>query len=416
MAGRGTDIKLTDEVKKAGGLAIVGTERHDSRRVDRQLRGRAGRQGDPGSSQFYVSLEDDLMRLFGSERISGVMDRLGLKEGEVIQHSMISKSIERAQKKVEENNFGIRKRLLEYDDVMNSQREVIYKKRKHALFGERLEVDVLNMMYDTVEEIVNEYHGSDMFEDFNLELMRLLSLESPVTDEEFKKMSPAEVNDIIYTKMIDNYNRKVEAISKQAFPVIKNVYETKKEVYQNIVVPISDGKRVFQIICNLEKAYQNKGKELVKSYQKQVVLNTIDESWKEQLREMDDLKQSVQNATYEQKDPLLIYKFESFNLFKVMVNQVNKDVVSTLMKGHIPIQSAEQVRQAESRRRTDMSRYKTQKSDLPGAENAMEGANTQTQERSKPQPVKVEKKVGRNDPCPCGSGKKYKQCHGRTGA
>jgi preprotein translocase subunit SecA len=246
--------------------------------------------------------------------------------------------------------------------------------------------------------------------------MRLLSLESPVTEEEFKKMSPDEINDIIYTKMIDNYNRKVEAISKQAYPVIKNVYETKKEVYQNIVVPISDGKRVFQIVCNLEKAYQNKGKELVKSYQKQVVLNTIDESWKEQLREMDDLKQSVQNATYEQKDPLLIYKFESFNLFKVMVNQVNKDVVSTLMKGHIPIQSAEQVRQAETRRRTDMSRYKTQKSDLPGVENAMEGANRQTQERSKPQPVKVEKRVGRNDPCPCGSGKKYKQCHGRAGA
>ncbi|MBN1984687.1 MAG: preprotein translocase subunit SecA, partial [Prolixibacteraceae bacterium] len=315
MAGRGTDIKLTEEVKKAGGLAIIGTERHDSRRVDRQLRGRAGRQGDPGSSQFYVSLEDDLMRLFGSDRISGVMDRLGLKEGEVIQHSMISKSIERAQRKVEENNFGIRKRLLEYDDVMNSQREVIYKKRRHALFGERLEVDVLNMMYDSVEELVNEYHGSDMFEDFNLELMRLLSLESPVSEDDFKKMTPAEITSAIYECMIENYNRKVETISKQAYPVIKNVYETKSQQYQNIVVPISDGKRVFQIICNLEKAYLNKGKELVKSYQKQIVLNTIDEAWKEQLREMDDLKQSVQNATYEQKDPLLIYKFESFNLF-----------------------------------------------------------------------------------------------------
>lgn len=416
MAGRGTDIKLTAEVIKSGGLAIIGTERHDSRRVDRQLRGRAGRQGDPGSSQFYVSLEDNLMRLFGSDRISGVMDKLGLEEGEVIQHSMISKSIERAQKKVEENNFGIRKRLLEYDDVMNSQREVIYKKRKHALFGERLEVDVLNMMYDSVEELVNEYHSSDMFEDFNLELMRLLSMEAPVSETEFKDLKADEVSQRIYGKMIDAYKRKVETISKQAFPVIKKVYETKKEVYKNIVVPITDGKRVFQIVCNLEKAYGNNGKELVKSYQKQIVLNTIDEAWKEQLREMDDLKQSVQNATYEQKDPLLIYKFESFNLFKILVAKVNKDVVSTLMKGQIPIQSPDQVREAESRKRTDMSRYKTQKSELPGAENAMEGASSNTQERSRPQPVKVEKRVGRNDPCPCGSGKKFKQCHGRGGA
>jgi preprotein translocase subunit SecA len=413
MAGRGTDIKLTPEVKEAGGLAIIGTERHDSRRVDRQLRGRAGRQGDPGSSQFYVSLEDDLMRLFGSDRISGIMDRLGLKEGEVIQHSMISKSIERAQRKVEENNFGIRKRLLEYDDVMNAQREVIYKRRKHALFGERLDVDLLNMMYDSVEELVNEYYGSDQFEDFNMELLRLLSIESPVKQEEFKQLSIDEITERIYQKTIEGYNRKVETISKQAFPVIKNVYETKSQVYKNIVVPISDGKRIFQIICNLEKAYLNKGKELAKSYQKQVVLNTIDEAWKEQLREMDDLKQSVQNATYEQKDPLLIYKFESFNLFKLMISKVNKDVVSTLMKGHIPIQSPDQVRQAEERKRTDMSRYKTQKSDMPGVENPMQGANTQTGERSKPQPVRVEKKVGRNDPCPCGSGKKYKHCHGR---
>jgi preprotein translocase subunit SecA len=413
MAGRGTDIKLTPEVKKAGGLAIIGTERHDSRRVDRQLRGRAGRQGDPGSSQFYVSLEDDLMRLFGSDRISGVMDRLGLKEGEVIQHSMISKSIERAQKKVEENNFGIRKRLLEYDDVMNSQREVIYKKRRHALFGERLEVDLLNMMYDSVEELVNEYYGTDQFEDFNIELMRLLSMESPVSEEEFKKLNTNEISQKIYDKMINAYNRKVETIAKQAYPVIKNVYETKSLIYKNIVVPISDGTRIFQIICNLEKAYRNKGKELVKSYQKQIVLNTIDESWKEQLREMDDLKQSVQAATYEQKDPLLIYKFESFNLFKMMITTVNKNVVSTLMKGHIPIQSPDQVREAEERKRTDLSRYKTQKSDLPGVENPMKGAQTQTQERSKPQPVRVEKKIGRNDPCPCGSGKKYKYCHGR---
>ena len=415
MAGRGTDIKLTEAVRKAGGLAIIGTERHDSRRVDRQLRGRAGRQGDPGSSQFYVSLEDDLMRLFGSGRISGIMDKLGLKEGEVIQHSMISKSIERAQKKVEENNFGIRKRLLEYDDVMNSQREVIYKKRKHALFGERLEVDLLNMMYDSVEVLVNEYHGSDNFEDFNMEMLRLLSIESPVNAEDFRKMNITEVTDAVFEKMIAAYNRKVDAISKQAYPVIRDVFETKGQMYNNIVVPISDGKRVYQIICNLEKAYKNKGKELVKSYQKQIVLRTIDEAWKEELREMDDLKQSVQNASYEQKDPLLIYKFESFNLFKAMVATVNKEVVSTLMKGYIPTQNPDHIREAEARKKLDLSRFKTQKSELPGAENPMEGANTQTQERAKPQPVTVEKQVGRNDPCPCGSGKKFKHCHGVGG-
>ena len=413
MAGRGTDIKLSKEVIEAGGLAIIGTERHDSRRVDRQLRGRAGRQGDPGSSQFFVSLEDNLMRLFGSERITGIMDKLGLKEGEEIQHSMISKSIERAQKKVEENNFGIRKRLLEYDDVMNSQREVIYKKRRHALFGERLEVDVLNMMYDSVEELVNNYHGStEMFEDFNMELMRLLSIGSPVDAEEFAKISAPDITQKIYDVMIDGYKRKVDFISKQAYPVIKDVYEKKSHLYTNIVVPITDGKKTFQIVTNLEKAYNNKGKELVKAYQKQIVLVSIDEAWKEQLREMDDLKQSVQNATYEQKDPLLIYKFESFNLFKEVVSKVNKDIVSTLMKGHIPLQNPDEVKEAAERRRTDMSRYRTSKTDALES-NPMDGANTQTQEKSKPQPVKVEKRVGRNDPCPCGSGKKFKQCHGR---
>jgi len=410
MAGRGTDIKLTPEVKKAGGLAIVGTERHDSRRVDRQLRGRAGRQGDPGSSQFFVSLEDDLMRLFNSERITGIMDRLGLEEGEVIQHSMITKSIERAQKKVEENNFGIRKRLLEYDDVMNSQREVIYKKRRHALFGERLEVDVLNMMYDALETIVNDYYGGD-FEEFKLELMRLMSLESPVLQDEFMKLPPEEILNRIYHVMLETYSRKMETISKQAYPVIKDVYETKSHLYQNIVVPISDGKRIYQIITNLEKAYRNKGKELVKSYQKQIVLSTIDEAWKEQLREMDDLKQSVQNAAYEQKDPLLIYKFESFNLFKQMIQKVNKDVVSTLMKGHIPISNPDQIREAETTKRTDMSKYSTQKSDMPEVSRGRRQPGQNPPQ--KVQPVRVEKKVGRNDPCPCGSGKKYKNCHGK---
>ncbi len=407
MAGRGTDIKLSQQVKDYGGLAIIGTERHDSRRVDRQLRGRSGRQGDPGSSQFFVSLEDDLMRLFGSDRIAGIMDRLGLDDGEVIQHSMISKSIERAQKKVEENNFGIRKRLLEYDDVMNNQREVIYKKRRHALFGERLEVDVLNMMYDTIESVVGEYHEMGDFQGAQLELMRLMSIEAPVTEEEFRKMNAMEVAEKTYQVMIDTFTRKVETIAKQAWPVIKNVFEEKSHVYKNIVVPISDGKRVFQIITNLEKAYENKGKELAKSFQKQIVLATIDELWKEHLREMDDLKQSVQNASYEQKDPLLIYKFESFNLFKVMVDKVNKQIVSTLMKGHIPINDPNEVREAESRRKTDMSRMKTGRADV-------EIADGQREEKTKAQPVRVEKKVGRNELCPCGSGKKFKQCHGKN--
>lgn len=324
---------------------------------------------------------------------------------------MISKSIERAQKKVEENNFGIRKRLLEYDDVMNSQREVIYKKRRHALFGERLEVDILNMMYDSVENLVNEYYGADMFEDFNLELMRLMSIESPVPEAEFNKLNPDDITENIYKNMISTYSRKVEGIAKQAYPVIKDVFERKAAQYKNIVVPISDGKRVFQIITNLEAAYNNKGKELVKSYQKQIVLATIDESWKEQLREMDDLKQSVQNATYEQKDPLLIYKFESFNLFKQMVAKVNKDIVSTLIKGHIPINDPNEVKEAEARRRTDMSKYSTSKSDMP--EMAGPDGEQQRKEPQKLQPVRVEKKVGRNEPCPCGSGKKFKSCHGK---
>ena len=409
MAGRGTDIKLTPEVKSLGGLAIIGTERHESRRVDRQLRGRSGRQGDPGSSQFFVSLEDDLMRLFGSDRITGIMDKIGLKEGEMIQHSMITKSIERAQKKVEENNFGIRKRLLEYDDVMNSQREVIYKKRRHALFGDRLEVDILNTMYDMIENLVTEYQESGMFEEFNLELIRLMSMESPVAEPEFSKMNADELVEKVYHEMVATYTRRTEIIAKQAYPVIRDVYEQKAHLYTNIIVPISDGKHIFQIITNLEKAYKNQGKELVKSYQKQTVLNTIDEAWKEQLREMDDLKQSVQNATYEQKDPLLIYKFESFNLFKIMISKVNKQIVSILAKGHIPISEPEQVREGHERRGLDMSKLSTSKSEVPTSSNR---PNMPPQE-PKHEPVRVEKRVGRNDPCPCGSGKKFKACHGK---
>lgn len=407
MAGRGTDIKLTEDTKKAGGLAIIGTERHESRRVDRQLRGRSGRQGDPGTSQFFVSLEDDLMRLFGSDRIASLMDRLGLKEGEVIQHSMITKSIERAQKKVEENNFGIRKRLLEYDDVMNSQREVIYTKRKNALKGERIDVEIANMMYDVTENLVDNYQAIGDYEGFNMELLRLFSIESPVKEQEFIKLPADEIVSRLNEVVVSTYKRKVEVIAQQAFPVIKDVFEKSGHTYENIVVPVSDGQRIFQVITNLKKSYESGGKDLMKSYQKTIILMTIDELWKEHLREMDDLKQSVQTATYEQKDPLLIYKFESFELFKTMVGKVNRDVISTLMKGHIPLRDAEQVRQAEQRRRLDMSRYETsRKNELMG---------NQQGGQDKAQPVRVEKKVGRNEPCPCGSGKKFKQCHGKIG-
>ncbi len=413
MAGRGTDIKLTPFVREAGGLAIIGTERHESRRVDRQLRGRSGRQGDPGSSQFYVSLEDDLMRLFGSERIAGVMDRLGLKEGEMIQHSMISKSIERAQKKVEENNFGIRKRLLEYDDVMNSQREVIYKRRRHALQGSRLSVDIANMMYDVSETIVNNYLSEGDYENFRLDLLRSFSMESPVSEKEFLKIDAGRLIEMLNRNVIDTYRRKVEKISSEAYPVIKDVYERQSHVYENVVVPISDGTKVYQVITNLKATVESNGKELARSYEKTVVLATIDELWKEHLREMDELKQSVQNATYEQKDPLLIYKFESFELFKSMIERVNKNVISTLMKGHIPSPDPDQVREAERRRRTDMSRYRTSKSDYSTYSDTSEGGQQQ-EKQQKAEPVRVEKKVGRNDPCPCGSGKKYKHCHGRV--
>lgn len=408
MAGRGTDIKLTPEVKDAGGLAIVGTERHESRRVDRQLRGRSGRQGDPGSSQFFVSLEDELMRLFGSERIAGIMDKLGLKDGEMIQHPMITKSIERAQKKVEENNFGIRKRLLEYDDVMNSQREVIYKKRRHALLGERLSLDIANMMYDVTENLVDTYHKEGDFENFEFDLIRSFSMDSPVPETDFLKGNSDQVVEKIYAKVLDTYKRKVDTISQQAYPVLKDVYDRMSHVYENVVVPISDGVKVFQVITNLKATAESEGKELARSYEKTVVLATIDDAWKEHLREMDELKQSVQNATYEQKDPLLIYKFESFELFKTMLTEVNKDVASTLMKGHIPTQDPDQVREAQRRRQVDMSRYRTSRSDLSQS-GAVGGGPDKNQ---KIEPVRVEKKVGRNDPCPCGSGKKYKNCHG----
>jgi len=408
MAGRGTDIKLTEDVRRAGGLAIIGTERHESRRVDRQLRGRSGRQGDPGSSQFFVSLEDELMRIFGSERIAGIMDKLGLKDGEMIQHSMITKSIERAQKKVEENNFGIRKRLLEYDDVMNSQRTVIYKKRRHALLGERLSVDVANSMYDVTKNLVETYQDEGDYEGFDFDLIRSFSMDSPVKQQDFLKGQTNEVIDEVYAKVLDTYKRKVESISQQAYPVLKDVYERMSHVYENVVVPISDGVKVFQVVTNLKATAESEGKELAKAYEKTVVLATIDDAWKEQLREMDELKTSVQNATYEQKDPLLIYKFESYELFRAMIIKVNKDIVSTLMKGHIPTQDPEQVKEAQRRRQVE--NLKTSKSDF--SQYSSTGGGGGSDKDRKTEPVRVDKKVGRNDPCPCGSGKKYKQCHG----
>jgi preprotein translocase subunit SecA len=411
MAGRGTDIKLTPEVRKAGGLAIIGTERHESRRVDRQLRGRAGRQGDPGSSQFFVSLEDDLMRLFGSERISGIMDKLGLKDGEMIQHPMITKSIERAQKKVEENNFGIRKRLLEYDDVMNSQREVIYSKRRHALLGDRLSVDIANMMYDATENIVTTNKETGDFDEFQFSLIRSLSVDSPVAKAEFSKNNEEEVIDVVYEKVLDAYRRKSEVIASTALPVLKDVYERMSATYENVVVPITDGVRTYNVITNLRAAVESSGKELLRSFEKTSVLATIDDAWREHLREMDDLKQSVQNASYEQKDPLLIYKFESFELFKTMVNKVNHDVVSLLMKGTIPVTSPDNVREAQRRKQADLSRLKTQKSDFDSYRSRGGGSPEPRQQQMAP--VRVDKKVGRNDPCPCGSGKKYKHCHGQ---
>lgn len=407
MAGRGTDIKLSEEVKAAGGLAIVGTERHESRRVDRQLRGRAGRQGDPGSSQFFVSLEDNLMRLFGSDRIVKYMDRLGVEDGEMIQHSMITKSIERAQKKVEENNFGIRKRLLEYDDVMNSQREVIYTKRRHALYGERIQVDLSNMIYDICDNIVNDYHANTDFEGFKMELIRVFSVSSPFSSEEFLKGNPDEMSEKLYENVWKAYRRKIETVTAQAMPVIKDVYETKAHQYQNIVVPFTDGQKMMQITTNLKKAYESNGAELIKSFEKSIILMTIDNAWKEHLRELDDLRTSVQNASYEQKDPLLIYKFESFELFKTMLNKANKDVVSTLAKGSIPIQDPQEIKQEEIRKRQDLSGLISSRDGFGG------NGDGSKREKKKAEPVRVEKRVGRNEPCPCGSGKKFKQCHGK---
>ena len=409
MAGRGTDIKLSPEVKAAGGLAIIGTERHESRRVDRQLRGRAGRQGDPGSSVFFVSLEDDLMRLFSSERIASVMDRLGFKEGEMIEHSMISKSIERAQKKVEENNFGIRKRLLEYDDVMNKQRTVVYAKRRHALMGERIGMDIVKMIEDRCANAVS----APDYENCKMDCLQTLAMEPPFTEEEFRSEKKETLLDKTFNAAMELFKRKTERMAQIAFPVIKQVYENQGAFYQNILIPITDGKRVYNISCNLKAAYESECKEVVKSFEKAILLHVIDEAWKENLRELDELKHSVQNASYEQKDPLLIYKLESVNLFDAMVDKINNQTISILMRGQIPVREPQEVRQAAPEQHEDMSKYQEQKQDLSDP-NQQAAAAQDTREKPKREPIRAQKTVGRNDPCPCGSGKKYKNCHGRN--
>ncbi|MCR5326247.1 MAG: preprotein translocase subunit SecA [Bacteroidales bacterium] len=401
MAGRGTDIKLSDEVKAAGGLAIIGTERHDSRRVDRQLRGRAGRQGDPGSSTFYISLEDKLMRLFGSERIASMVDKMGMRDDEALVSSMLSGAIENAQKKVEENNFGIRKRLLEYDDVMNYQREAIYSRRRNAIAGDKVEIDLQNMMVDTASVFVDRTEGYT-FEDFREALMAKFSIDIDMPEEEYGKAKKNDLVKRICDVMLDAYKRRMDSLDEKLYPIIKEVYEKQGSMYQNIAIPVSDGRKVINLSVNLEKAYESEGREISKTLSKNIILYQIDEHWKEHLREMDDLKQSVQNAAYEQKDPIVVYKLESYNLFSEMLEALNQDVLSFLFRAFVPLSDRSQPPQRAMQRRTDMSQMQTQHSDL--STNGEQKANT---------PVKVDKHVGRNDPCPCGSGKKFKNCHGK---
>ena len=407
MAGRGTDIKLSEEVRNAGGLAIIGTERHESRRVDRQLRGRAGRQGDPGSSVFFVSLEDNLMRLFATERIAHIMDKLGFKEGEMIESPMINSSIERAQKKVEENNFGIRKRLLEYDDVMNKQRTVIYEKRRHALMGERIGMDITNMIWDRVVNIIenNDYDGCrDQF-------LEVMAMEVPFSEADFNAKRREDLFESSFQAAMANFKRKIDRLSEVASPVIKNVYENQAAMYENILVPITDGKLVYNIRCNLKEAYESECKVVVREFEKAILLHNIDDAWKENLRELDELKKSVQNASYEQKDPLLVFKLESVTLFDNMVNKINNTSVSTLMRGQIPVQTPEEVREAAPEPQHKQPKYTESHEDLSDG-GAVEAAQRDTRERRQ-EPIVKEKTPGRNDPCPCGSGKKFKNCHGK---
>ena len=403
MAGRGTDIKLSPEVKAAGGLAIIGTERHDSRRVDRQLRGRAGRQGDPGSSTFYVSLEDKLMRLFGSERIASIVDKLGMTDEDALESKMLSNSIEKAQRKVEENNFGIRKRLLEYDDVMNYQREAIYSRRRNALSGERIEIDVMNMMIDASEVIVNNAEGMS-YDDFSSYLMAQLSIDPGFDDAFWSDAKKDDIKKALTDHMMEVYGRRMDAMITKVYPFIKDVYEKQGSRWQNIAVPITDGRKVLQLVIDLKKAYDTEGRELTKTLSKSIILYQIDDHWKQQLRDLDDLRQSVQNAAYEQKDPLVIYKLESYNLFAAMLEALDKDVLSFLFRAAIFLRDPDQAQQArEPQPKQDMSRMQTQRGDL----------TTNGGQPKAKMPVHVEKKIGRNDPCPCGSGLKYKNCHGK---
>ncbi|HCE47087.1 MAG TPA: preprotein translocase subunit SecA [Prevotellaceae bacterium] len=409
MAGRGTDIKLSPEVKKAGGLAIIGTERHESRRVDRQLRGRAGRQGDPGSSVFFVSLEDNLMRLFASERIAKVMDRFGVKEGEVIESPIINKSIERAQKKVEENNFGIRKHLLEYDDVMNKQRTVIYEKRRHALMGERIGMDISNMIWDRCVDIIDKHDWEGCKEEF----LKILAMEPPFTQKEFEEGNKREeLHEKAFAAAMEGLKRRTDRMREVAMPVISQVFEKEGEVYENIAVPITDGKRLYNITCNLKECYETECRSLVKEFEKSILLHIIDDEWKENLRELDDLKHSVQNASYEQKDPLVIFKLESVQLFDQMIGKIYNRTTSILMRAQIPMQDAADVREAEPEPQPKRPQYSESRNDM--ADPAQQAAaHHDTREQQKAQPYVAEKMPGRNDPCPCGSGKKFKNCHGR---
>ena len=407
MAGRGTDIKLPEEVKNAGGLAIIGTERHDSRRVDRQLRGRSGRQGDPGSSIFYISLEDKLMRLFGGEKIASVVDKMGMEENDVLEAPMLNNAVERAQKKVEENNFGIRKRLLEYDDVMNSQREVIYTKRRNALSGERVEIDVMNMMQDIAQILIEKADGMP-YEDFSEYVMSALSIEPGFDEETYNHGKPAELIDKLYDNMVVTHRRRMETIIQRTLPILKDIAEKNAAMPEDamIRIPVSDGRKIYPVVLNIKKVVESEGRELVRAISKSIVLYRIDDCWKEHLRDMDDLKQSVQNATYEQKDPLLIYKFESFNLFSQMLEDMNKDVLAFLLRAHIPLRDGSTAQAPAQPRKPDMSQMNTSRTDLV----------TNGGEPKSKMPVHVEKQVGRNDPCPCGSGKKFKNCHGKPQA
>jgi preprotein translocase subunit SecA len=412
MAGRGTDIKLSPEVKAAGGLAIIGTERHESRRVDRQLRGRAGRQGDPGSSVFYVSLEDKLMRLFASERIASVMDRLGFKEGEMIESPMISKSIERAQKKVEENNFGIRKRLIEYDDVMNKQRTVIYEKRRHALMGERIGMDISNIIWDRV---VNIIENSGDYQGVKEEFLHILSMEIPFTEDEYINKNREDLTEEAFQAAISNFNRRTERIQSVAQPIISQVYENQGHMYERIMVPITDGRRMYNIPCNLKEAYETESKSVVKEFEKSILLHIIDDSWKENLRQLDELKHSVQNASYEQKDPLLIFKLESAKVWDAMINEMYNRICSILTRAQIP--EMQQVQEAAPEQHTQRQQYTESKQQIGEEQlvdkNQQAAAQHDTRAQQPRTPIIKDKLPGRNDPCPCGSGKKFKNCHGK---